>query len=1216
MDTVSITAKSNAGETYGLKASSGGNNSITDASTVTINAHSQTNGAFGSYALNATNTIEAENIIYNVSGFASAPTLQPNVSHVAGVHTEAKGTGNATQKIVAGKDIQITVKSGKDSYGTYAANTGSGTAENILHSGRDIKITSESTGERAFGVASIGNGTTGGAKNTLEAKGLLQIDAKGSRGAQSISATKGGSNELRANDIKLTATESKSESEAVYSGTRSSNDIKAANGVTLEASGAGKTSGMRADGEQSTNTVTAGGNVSIKAVSTAREAYGLFADGTGALNNVTGNNVSIQSTGRGTQSQDSRAFGLFADNKGTNTVKGNDISIQADATFQAIGLHNRRGGSNTVEGKKISITATSDRDAYGVYALESSSNTLKGENIFIVAKSKEYLGNSYGVSASNSTNTISSTEKVTISTHSLRGNEAIGLYSIGSTGANTINAADVSITAKLDSGSRVYALSASSNGTNTINATKDVSLFVRGHITGDAAALYASEKGTNTINSKNVKIDVQTTSWGRTYGLYARDATNTINADSVSINVAPGAFGYGVFAEKGTNTINAKDVSITANNVNGYIGYGLYATNSGTNAIINADKVLVQGGVGLHASSNGRNTISGKDVTIIGNHERGGLQAMYASSGGENKVSGDNLSISSQANKDVYHNTTSGVHAEDKGKNTVHGKKISIDVRTNEGTSKAVSANSGSSNEIQGENISIHAESASGFAYGLSAIDGINTIAGKDSGNTNLTLTITATAQGAEKAIALWASGGGAVNYITGHSKAGGPGDSITINANNGKGIAMQTQLGGRNIITTGNGDDSVTINGAVKGNGNEINVGGGNNTVTLNGAVEPGSLNVHAGPNGTYTLILQAPNAQAFVSQYGAWLTALGSDALMASGLKSINFAGLDINALPPGFLEKFNDLLWALKKGGAAIQPPELADMLHDPAAPPTPHMAQANEEAVPAPASTQAEPEQQTQANAQTENYALAPALLAASFDNPEEHADVYGNAGGNKYTHNHPETLAGEPQLAEPTHPGVPIDEGDENMRIASGEAPPHREDNRVFSDMEEAENHQDAPADGATGDQEALLHQDGGEGLILVDDQSNNVLDDHSTLLDNLPGAEALGGEQLVIEGAATSDTQSMEALALDMLMVEQGNDMDALFFAHADMSAGEVSPLNILHANGVDTLAASGENFMPLSNLVVMQSDAEYSPGIVTNDSPLMEMYIQHVTTG
>ncbi len=58
--------------------------------------------------------------------------------------------------------------------------------------------------------------------------------------------------------------------------------------------------------------------------------------------------------------------------------------------------------------------------------------------------------------------------------------------------------------------------------------------------------------------------------------------------------------------------------------------------------------------------------------------------------------------------------------------------------------------------------------------------------------NSPLTVTITASANTAEKAIAMWAEGGGSVNRITGHSQAGGTGDSITLNANNGQGIACR----------------------------------------------------------------------------------------------------------------------------------------------------------------------------------------------------------------------------------------------------------------------------------------------------------------------------------------------------------------------------------------------------------------------------------------
>ncbi|MEG6594151.1 hypothetical protein V6C16_14460, partial [Desulfovibrio sp. 1188_IL3213] len=248
-----------------------------------------------------------------------------------------------------------------------------------------------------------------------------------------------------------------------------------------------------------------------------------------------------------------------------------------------------------------------------------------------------------------------------------------------------------------------------------------------------------------------------------------------------------------------------------------------------------------------------------------------------------------------------------------------------------------MAAANGGSNTIKaiGGEVDVTANGSSN-SYGMAATDGgINLI---QPGSGPVTVTITATADSAEKAIAMWADGGNSVNYITGSSKAGGPGDSITLNANNGQGIAMQAENGGQNIITTGAGNDSVIINGDIKGNGNEINLSRGDNTLTLNGAVEPGSLNVKTegigASAGTYTLILQAPDAESFVSQYGDWLNDIGSDDLIANGMRGITFDGLDVATLPPDFLAEFNDTLWNLHAEGVAIEPPELVDQLHDPA------------------------------------------------------------------------------------------------------------------------------------------------------------------------------------------------------------------------------------------------------------------------------------------
>ena len=231
-----------------------------------------------------------------------------------------------------------------------------------------------------------------------------------------------------------------------------------------------------------------------------------------------------------------------------------------------------------------------------------------------------------------------------------------------------------------------------------------------------------------------------------------------------------------------------------------------------------------------------------------------------------------------------------------------------------------------------------------------SSLSGSNTI---QSSSGALTVVITATGSAAKQAVAMWtkayspALGG---NFITGHSVDGEQGDSITLTArggNTGKNFAMLAESNGKNIITTGAGDDTVTINGDVKGSyawnngktvftgpGNEINMGGGKNTLTLNGAVEAGSLKVSS-EGGTYTLVLQAPDAESFATRYGDGIKAIGADPLIAAGLRGISFVGLDPADLPADFMTTFGGLLDAIHSTeGGTIIPPELINLLavHD--------------------------------------------------------------------------------------------------------------------------------------------------------------------------------------------------------------------------------------------------------------------------------------------
>jgi hypothetical protein len=306
----------------------------------------------------------------------------------------------------------------------------------------------------------------------------------------------------------------------------------------------------------------------------------------------------------------------------------------------------------------------------------------------------------------------------------------------------------------------------------------------------------------------------------------------------------------------------------------------------------------------------------------------GSTKGLYATSNGKNSVTTDSGAVDvSGAYAMLADSSSSNLISTDSGNVTVTGMGTSFG-RGMDATqaSNTITTNSGA--------VSVSG-SGTDSGRGMSATSGVNTI--ESAIGSPLTVTITASADTAEKAIAMWASGGGSVNRITGHSQAGGTGDSITLTANNGQGIAMQTANGGKNIITTGAGDDSVTINGNVVGDGNKIDLGGGSNTLTLNGMVEPGSLNVIA-TGGTYTLILQESDVESFADRYGNWLDGIVTNNLF-SGLSSIHFEGWGEGAQSAeylaGFMATFGDILDALHNAGVAIEPQALSDYLTDPSA-----------------------------------------------------------------------------------------------------------------------------------------------------------------------------------------------------------------------------------------------------------------------------------------
>lgn len=645
------------------------------------------------------------------------------------------------------------------------------------------------------------------------------------------------------------------------------------NTITLNAGVVNTTSGV------STHVISANGALQV--------AGSVAVQGSGAENVIAMGNGSVDVYSKS-------GDGVSAADHGKNDISGGIMYITSSS---GKGLAASNGGANDIATKDGAVTVRgttsgpgSEVFGYGISASSSGSNSINAD--------------SGDVTVTGTTTSSGS--------HRLYG---YGIFASASGNNNiTTKSGDVTLTGNASDNKDVpsygytygYGMAAEDASNNTI-ATDSGSVTVTGRNSsycnwGAGSGMNAENASRNTITTNSGAVTVTGTSIGAgfTYGMESHDhGSNSIATKSGDVTVATTGSGYGYFAD-------GSGMGTTSND-----GSNTITTDSGSVTVIGTGSAFGNGMDGSYSGSSNTITTGSGAVTVTGIGTNGGSgtgNGMSAGASGSNSITTDsgNVTVSGTG-------TTVG-----RGMLAING-------------SNTITTNSGE--------VSVSGSSADS-GYGMFAkSQGVNMI--ESTAGSPLTVTITASADVAEKAIAMWAEGGGSVNRITGHSQANGK-DSVTLAAKDGHGIAMQTDNGGKNIITTGAGDDSVTIDGAVKslnlkagdGPGNEIDLGGGKNTLTLNGAVEAGSLKVSS-EGGTYTLVLQAPDAESFVARYGDWITAIGADPFIADGLRGISFDGLNTADLPADFMTTFGGLLDVIHSTeGGTIIPPELINLLpvHD--------------------------------------------------------------------------------------------------------------------------------------------------------------------------------------------------------------------------------------------------------------------------------------------
>ncbi len=940
---------------YGMNAGDSGSNSIiTDSGAVKVSGNSASAIGYGMFA--------------NSSGSNAAATTSGNVT-ASGVG--ASGTGmHAT---TSGASNAISTESGEVNVSGNAANgNGYGMSATIFGSNSistengAVNVSGISKSNNALGMTAVTSGT-----NTITTEsGDVAVSGNGTFIGSGMSASSG-SNTITTTSGNVTVTGGNAASSVGHgmnaNSTGSSNAINTESGdVTV--TGSGKSAYGMYGASSGSNAVSAeSGNVTVSGNSTgpvgSSFGYGMYATAGHNAIVTDGGNVTVTGSGKA-------GYGMNANSTGSSnaiTTDSGNITVTGQTENYGYGMYAGSSGHNVIETQSGSITVVSKgsgSDMHAVYATGAgSTNTIKGG-----------LGSSVSLESAQETLSAQGGGKnfITggdVSVHSTASNSK-AVYATGSASENSINALQ-----SVDITSNMHGVSANSGGRNSI---KGNDITVKAGNNADAYGVYAT--GAGTANEIAARSGLVTISAGK-HALFAEaSGKNTVTGDG-GMHVKGLESGLYALGSGSANTITANggEIVIEAANSN---SYAMRAENKGVNTVVGTETVTLGGGkFGMHAAMGGQNSIAGNGVDIsatnnalYANGSNGsnsknivnagnGAATLSADSavssfvGAQNIVTGASVDIKGTTNGLFSsgagsNNTVStgaagtifiaagqrAMHAESYGSNkaeTVDGNVTVIGQGTGSAVGYGMSAMSGGNNTIttEGGHVSVSGSGSSGFGM-VAKGGGVNTI--ESASGSPLTVTITASANAAEKAIAMWAEGGGSVNRITGHSQAGGTGDSITLTANNGQGIAMQSANGGKNIITTGAGNDSVTINGNVVGDGNEINLGGGSNTLTLNGAVQPGSLNVLVDSGGTYTLILQESDVESFADRYGDWLDDIVANDLF-SGLSSIYFEGWgegDQSAEELAeFMATFGDILNTLHDAGVSIEPEALSDYLANP-------------------------------------------------------------------------------------------------------------------------------------------------------------------------------------------------------------------------------------------------------------------------------------------
>ncbi|WP_027188308.1 type I secretion C-terminal target domain-containing protein [Desulfovibrio cuneatus] len=819
---------------------------------------------------------DTDKLLLEVTGNSST-SMSPSI----GMKASDKGGVNTIQGV---EDVAIDVKdkSNGGAVGLYASATG----KNEILAAASVIIKAEAEVGHTRGIYSLGTGSSNVIAGTDKDTDTLDITATlhGAGSVWGVNA-EGGTNTLR--DFETVTITTKSDytgtnfvSSGLYALAGGKNEILDSKNVNISVDANNIAYGVLAS--NSTNTISNAENINISATSAKTTATGISAAG-GATNSIiggAGNADRLNLTVTGATS----ATGLSAsDNASRNTISDiENVTITAKSTSGPVyGVFATTGGKNEILGSgKVDITASGAGLTYGAFASATGSNIITGDSVTLSSNSTGNTARGISANSTGSSNTITAGDVTVNATTTKVGNYAAQAMVAESGGKNTITSSgNVELNATANEGNS-YGLSATNAGSsNVIDATGNVDVTVQGK--ASAYGLFATIGATNTITAGgDVNIDSSgigmfATSGGKTnvsaggdvsvsgsgLGMYATgvNTLNTISGVGGNVSITGGAAAMQV-ENSGQNIIEkvAGDVTVSSTKAR-----GLYTTSGGQNIIRDvAGDITIQSTVtsgmahAMTATGAGSQNILGSTggaVNITANSTASDAYAVDASDGGKNIITGESITVTATGAGGSAGIITTGLSS---ASNTLTANEISVTSQGGGSSTYGVRADGGGTNTLNANKVTIDA-SGTGNAYALHANNPNSTnIIQAAHGSEGIEVRITVAGGQGKEAFAMYAAGTNARNQIIGTEQS----DFISIKGD------IKAQSGGKNIISTGAGEDHVVLDG----------------TVTL------GGLTLEMG-DGYDVLSLKAKDFTEFKGRYETWLNELKATGYATHSIEAI---------------------------------------------------------------------------------------------------------------------------------------------------------------------------------------------------------------------------------------------------------------------------------------------------------------------------------------